>query len=205
MKPEERKRDLYFLKLLSRSFPNVATASTEIINLEAILNLPKGTEHFLADLHGEYLAFQHVLRNASGTIKRKVGEIFNDSLAWAHLSLKIKVVNNFCKLICLGKCFMTTARQKLDRWIEKLLDTGKRNNLISFKDSKLSTVEVVFPDDKTIFSHREHEYAYAVYEPPIEDFGNEEDEEEEYNEYKVLGRGADAIAQKNGKLSPKEE
>ena len=80
MKPEERKRDLYFLKLLSRSFPNVATASTEIINLEAILNLPKGTEHFLADLHGEYLAFQHVLRNASGTIKRKVGEIFNDSL-----------------------------------------------------------------------------------------------------------------------------
>ena len=81
MKPEERKRDLYFLKLLSRSFPNVATASTEIINLEAILNLPKGTEHFLADLHGEYLAFQHVLRNASGTIKRKVGEIFNDSLS----------------------------------------------------------------------------------------------------------------------------
>ena len=50
MKPKKRKRDLYFLKLLSRSFPNVATASTEIINLEAILNLPKGTEHFLADL-----------------------------------------------------------------------------------------------------------------------------------------------------------
>ena len=81
MKPEERKRDLYFLKLLSRSFPNVATASTEIINLEAILNLPKGTEHFLADLHGEYLAFQHVLRNASGRIKRKVNTIFNDSLS----------------------------------------------------------------------------------------------------------------------------
>lgn len=81
MKPKQRKRDIYFLKLLSRSFPNVATASTEIINLEAILNLPKGTEHFLADLHGEYLAFQHVLRNASGTIKRKVGEIFNDSLS----------------------------------------------------------------------------------------------------------------------------
>ena len=65
---------LNYLKLLSRNFPNVATASTEIINLEAILNLPKGTEHFLADLHGEYEAFQHVLRNASGTIKRKVGE-----------------------------------------------------------------------------------------------------------------------------------
>lgn len=72
---------LNYLKLLSRNFPNVATASTEIINLEAILNLPKGTEHFLADLHGEYEAFQHVLRNASGTIKRKVGEIFNETLS----------------------------------------------------------------------------------------------------------------------------
>lgn len=72
--------DLKYLKLLSRSFPNIATAGTEIINLEAILNLPKGTEHFLADLHGEYEAFQHVLRNASGTIKRKVKEIFNDTI-----------------------------------------------------------------------------------------------------------------------------
>lgn len=72
---------LRYLSLMSRNFPNIATASTEIINLEAILNLPKGTEHFLADLHGEYEAFQHVLRNASGTIKRKVREIFNDSLA----------------------------------------------------------------------------------------------------------------------------
>ena len=68
--PKNINADLKYLKLLSRSFPNIATASTEIINLEAILNLPKGTEHFLADLHGEYEAFQHVLRNASGTIKR---------------------------------------------------------------------------------------------------------------------------------------
>ncbi|MBQ9467279.1 MAG: fructose-1,6-bisphosphatase [Muribaculaceae bacterium] len=72
--------DLRYLTLLARNFPNIATASTEIINLEAIMNLPKGTEHFLADLHGEYEAFQHVLRNASGTIKRKVGEIFNETL-----------------------------------------------------------------------------------------------------------------------------
>lgn len=72
--------ELRYLRLLARNFPNVATASTEIINLEAILNLPKGTEHFLADLHGEYEAFQHVLRNASGTVKRKVGEIFNETL-----------------------------------------------------------------------------------------------------------------------------
>ena len=80
-KKQFSKVDLKFLQLLARSFPNVATASTEIINLEAILNLPKGTEHFLADIHGEYEAFQHVLKNASGTIKRKVGEIFNETLS----------------------------------------------------------------------------------------------------------------------------
>ena len=72
--------DLRYLQLLARNFPNAAAASTEIINLEAILNLPKGTEHFLADLHGEYEAFQHVLRNASGNIKRKVREIFGETL-----------------------------------------------------------------------------------------------------------------------------
>ena len=72
---------LRYLQLLARDFPNIATASTEIINLQAILNLPKGTEHFLADLHGEYEAFQHVLRNASGAIKRKVKEIYNETLS----------------------------------------------------------------------------------------------------------------------------
>ncbi|MBQ8705992.1 MAG: fructose-1,6-bisphosphatase [Paludibacteraceae bacterium] len=69
-------RDMNYLQLLSNSFPTIAAASTEIINLEAILNLPKGTEHFLADLHGESEAFLHVLKNASGNIKRKVTELF---------------------------------------------------------------------------------------------------------------------------------
>ena len=72
--------DLRYLQLLSRSFPTIADASTEIINLEAILNLPKGTEHFLTDIHGEYEAFQHVLKNASGAVKRKVNEIFGHTL-----------------------------------------------------------------------------------------------------------------------------
>lgn len=73
-------KDIRYLQLLSRLFPTIASASTEIINLEAILNLPKGTEHFLTDIHGEYEAFQHVLKNASGSIKRKVNEIFGSSL-----------------------------------------------------------------------------------------------------------------------------
>lgn len=80
----ELNADLKYLELLSRSFPTIASASTEIINLEAILNLPKGTEHFLTDIHGEYEAFQHVLKNASGTVKRKVNEIFGTTLREAE-------------------------------------------------------------------------------------------------------------------------
>ena len=69
-----------YLQLLSNSFPTVAAAATEIINLSAILHLPKSTEHFLADIHGEHQAFLHVLKNASGNIKRKVNEIFGNTL-----------------------------------------------------------------------------------------------------------------------------
>ena len=72
--------ETHYLGLLSKLFPTVAEASTEIINLEAIMHLPKGTEHFLADIHGESEAFQHVLKNASGNIKRKVNELFGNSL-----------------------------------------------------------------------------------------------------------------------------
>lgn len=77
---EDIDKDMRYLQLLSQTFPNVAEATKEIINLQAILNLPKGTEHFLADLHGEYKSFQHVLKNASGNIKRKVNEIFGNDL-----------------------------------------------------------------------------------------------------------------------------
>ena len=72
--------DERYLHLLSTTYPTVADAASEVINLEAILNLPKGTEHFLADLHGEHEAFIHVLKNASGNIKRKVTEIFGTTI-----------------------------------------------------------------------------------------------------------------------------
>ena len=80
MKKYDIKKDMRYLQLLSNTFPTIADASTEIINLQAILNPPKGTEHFLADIHGEYEAFQHVLKNASGNIKRKVNELFGNTL-----------------------------------------------------------------------------------------------------------------------------
>lgn len=72
--------DMRYIRLLSNTFPTIAAASTEIINLQAILNLPKATEHFVADIHGEYEAFQHILKNASGNIKRKVNELFGNTL-----------------------------------------------------------------------------------------------------------------------------
>lgn len=73
-------RDLDYLKLLSRQFPSIATASTEIINLSAILNLPKGTEHFISDIHGEWESFNHVIRNASGVIRTKIDDLFGSTL-----------------------------------------------------------------------------------------------------------------------------
>ena len=77
---ETIKDDLRYLKLLSLSYPTIGDASQEIINIEAILNLPKPTEHFISDPHGESEAFNHVLRNASGYVKRKVNEIFGSTL-----------------------------------------------------------------------------------------------------------------------------
>lgn len=73
-----------FLRLLSQKYPNAQAASSEIINLNAILHLPKGTEHFMSDLHGEYEAFGHIMRNASGAIKRKIDERFETSLTDAQ-------------------------------------------------------------------------------------------------------------------------
>ena len=74
-------RSVEYLQLLAKSFPSIAAASTEIINLEAILNLPKGTEHFVTDIHGEYDAFDYVLRSASGVIQQKIEAVFGDELS----------------------------------------------------------------------------------------------------------------------------
>ena len=72
--------ELKYLELLAEKFPTVQAASTEIINLQSILNLPKGTEHFLTDIHGEYETFSHVLRNASGVVRKKIEDVYEFSL-----------------------------------------------------------------------------------------------------------------------------
>lgn len=70
-----------YLERLSELYPTIAKASTEIINLQAILNLPKGTEHFLTDIHGEYEAFSHVLKNGSGSVRRKIDDVFGNTMS----------------------------------------------------------------------------------------------------------------------------
>lgn len=73
--------ELRYLRSLSKQYPNIAAASTEIINLQAILNLPKGTEHFMTDIHGEYEQFNHILKNGSGSVRRKIDEEFGNTLS----------------------------------------------------------------------------------------------------------------------------
>lgn len=70
-----------YLERLSELYPTIAKASTEIINLSSILNLPKGTEHFITDIHGEYEAFSHVLKNGSGAVRKKVTEVYGKTLS----------------------------------------------------------------------------------------------------------------------------
>lgn len=77
---------LRYLEQLSELFPTISRASAEIINLQAILNLPKGTEHFLSDIHGEYEAFSHVLRNGSGAVRKKIDDVFGHTLGTADKS-----------------------------------------------------------------------------------------------------------------------
>ena len=109
--------DERYLKLLSEKYPNTDSCSTEIINLEAILNLPKGTEHFLSDLHGEITAFEHVLKNASGVIRRKVDDIFG-------MNMRQTDKNALCSLI-----YYPAEKLALVRTQEKDIDDWYRTSL----------------------------------------------------------------------------
>ena len=77
---EELRRQEDYLKLLAQQYPDISSVCTEIINLNAIRNLPKGTEHFMSDLHGEDEAFRHILNNGSGVIREKVDMVFAHSM-----------------------------------------------------------------------------------------------------------------------------
>ena len=100
------------LELLSESFRNIDETTKEIINLEAILSLPKGTEHFLSDIHGEYEAFDHILRNGSGVIKEKLKEVFGNRLPKKELNLLATLIYYPEEILNLLKKEFSTAEYK---------------------------------------------------------------------------------------------
>ena len=81
MKREYTAEQIKILQLLSKEFPTIQKVGAEIVNLNAISNLPKGTEHFMSDLHGESEAFEHILNNCSGVVREKVRDIFGSSMS----------------------------------------------------------------------------------------------------------------------------
>ncbi|MGC9933459.1 fructose-1,6-bisphosphatase [Priestia aryabhattai] len=122
-----------YLDLLTRKYDSEEKVITEIINLEAILNLPKGTEHFVSDLHGEYQAFQHVLRNGSGIVKEKIKDLFKNVLSE-------KEINEFATLVYypeeklpLIKAQFRNKRE-LYEWYTEIID--RMLKLISYASSK---------------------------------------------------------------------
>ncbi|MFC4322267.1 fructose-1,6-bisphosphatase [Litchfieldia salsa] len=122
-----------FLDLLAQRYDCEEKVVTEIINLEAILNLPKGTEHFVSDLHGEYQAFQHVLRNGSGKVKEKITDIFKDTLSE-------KEINEFATLVYYPEEKLQLIKnnfsnvQDLNQWYKEYIDHMIK--LISYASSK---------------------------------------------------------------------
>ena len=109
--------ELKYLKLLSTKFRNISETTIEIINLQAILNLPKGTEHFLTDIHGEYDAFHHVLKNGSGTIKEKINDIFKDELSNYDKKELASVIYYPTKKVD----YIMKNGQNLDKWLKNTI------------------------------------------------------------------------------------
>jgi fructose-1,6-bisphosphatase-3 len=122
-----------YLDLLAQKYDCEEKVVTEIINLEAILNLPKGTEHFVSDLHGEYQAFQHVLRNGSGRVKEKIRDLFNGGLYEKEIiELATLVYYPEEKLQIIRNDFDN--EQELNQWYKVIID--RMIKLISYASSK---------------------------------------------------------------------
>ncbi|WP_372867609.1 fructose-1,6-bisphosphatase [Planomicrobium okeanokoites] len=125
--------DSKYLDLLAQKYDSEEKVANEIINLEAILNLPKGTEHFVSDLHGEYQAFQHVLRNGSGNVKVKIKDLFNDEL-------QEKELNEFATLVYYPEEKLQliksnfSSKQELREWYIEIIE--RMLKLVAYASSK---------------------------------------------------------------------
>ncbi len=152
--------ELKYLELLSRSFRNIAETSTEIINLQAILNLPKGTEHFLSDIHGEYEAFAHVLRNGSGNIREKIENIFRESLT----ELEKKELATVIYYPEAKYDLMEEKDRNMDKWIKKTIYRLIEVCRVASGKYTRSKVRKAMPEDfeyiiqELLYEHRKENY-----------------------------------------------
>ena len=133
--PDAVRENLRYLRILGQQYPTVEAASTEIIYQQAVLNLPKGTEHFMSDLHGEYEAFLHILNNASGAIKEKVDILYGNTLSsreriheelseeelseWYRINLNRLM--EICRLVA-SKYTRSKVREALPKGYEYIID-----------------------------------------------------------------------------------
>ncbi|RKL66574.1 fructose-bisphosphatase class III [Salipaludibacillus neizhouensis] len=131
--------DTSYLDLLAKIYDKESKVVTEMINLEAILNLPKGTEHFVSDLHGEFHAFQHVLRNGSGNVKTKINDLLKDELSDDEINEFATLVYYPEEKLKLIKNEMENS-QSLNQWYNKTIE--RMINLVLFASSKYTRTKV---------------------------------------------------------------
>lgn len=167
MHREIDRTELNYLKILAEKYPTIAAASTEIINLQSILNLPKGTEHFMTDIHGEYEQFNHVVKNGSGSVKRKIDEEFGNTLS-------VKDKKSLATLIYYPEeklDIVTREEENIEDWykitLHRLVQITKR---VASKYTR-SKVRKALPDD----------FAYVI-EELITEKAEVQDKEAYYNE-----------------------
>ena len=158
-----------YLDLLSQRFDSAEKLATEIINLESILELPKGTEHFVSDLHGEYESFQHVLRNGSGNVRAKINDIFGESLSEKEINdLAALVYYPEDKLKLVKNQF--NAKGQLNVWyittIERLIELIKycSSKYTRSKLRKALPEQFVYIIEELLYKNNEYQNKKTYYE-----------------------------------------
>ena len=174
--------ELHYLRLLSRQYPTVEAAGTEIIRLQAILNLPKPTEHFMSDIHGEHEAFLHILNSGSGEVKEKLEELFGNSMTR-------KDRNDLATLIYYPTsklALVADEEENLDEWyrltIHRLVDLCR---FVSTKHTRAKVRTYMDPDYEQILDELIH---------LVEEGGSRRDQYENIiNTIIQIGQAADVI------------
>lgn len=174
--------ELHYLRLLARQYPTVEAAGTEIIRLQAILNLPKPTEHFMSDIHGEHEAFLHILNSGSGEVKEKLEELFGNTMTQ-------KDRNDLATLIYYPSsklALVADEEEDLDEWyrltIHRLVDLCR---FVSTKHTRAKVRTYMDPDYEQILDELIH---------LVEEGGSRRDQYENIiNTIIQIGQAADVI------------